>query len=50
MTIPLWLVLGLVVGISASRFPAARDSRVPVELALGLAASVAGGLLAILLG
>ena len=49
MTILLWTTLGLTIGVSASRVaPAPR--RVPIELALGLAASIVGGLLAIVLG
>jgi hypothetical protein len=50
MTIAIWLFLGLTIGVSASRLSSGAGSRVPVELALGLAASIVGGLLAILLG
>jgi hypothetical protein len=49
MTILLWTTLGLTIGVSASRVTSA-PRRVPIELALGLAASIAGGLLAIILG
>ena len=50
MTSPLWLTLGLTIGIVASRLPSGAGRRVQIELALGLAASVVGGLIAILLG
>jgi hypothetical protein len=46
----LWLVLGLTIGIAASRASSHGARRFPTELALGLVASIVGGLLAILLG
>jgi hypothetical protein len=50
MTILLWLTLGLIIGVAARRLSAGAERRVQIELALGLAASIAGGLIAILLG
>jgi len=51
MTILLWLALGLVAGAVARRFPDAPESgrRLHGDLALGLFASIAGGLLALFL-
>jgi uncharacterized membrane protein YeaQ/YmgE (transglycosylase-associated protein family) len=50
MTILLWLILGLAAGASASRLATDGTRRVPAELAVGLVASIAGGLLFLLLG
>jgi len=50
MTILLWLTIGLTIGVAASRLSSDASRRVHIELALGLVASIVGGLLAILLG
>ncbi len=50
MTILLWLILGLAAGVSASRLATDGPRRVPSELIIGLVASIAGGLLVIILG
>ena len=49
MTILLWLTLGLTVGVVARRLPRASESRIHAEVALGLVASIVGGLLALFL-
>lgn len=49
MTILLWLILGLAAGVSASRIATDGTRRVPSEVIIGLVASIAGGLLVILL-
>lgn len=46
-TLLLWLVLGLTVGVVARRLPRASESRLHAEVALGLVASIVGGLLAL---
>jgi hypothetical protein len=50
MAIFVWLMVGLAIGVSADRLSSRRFDRVAVELAVGLVASVACGLLLILLG
>jgi uncharacterized membrane protein YeaQ/YmgE (transglycosylase-associated protein family) len=47
MTILLWLTLGLMVGVVARRLPRASESRIQAEVALGLFASIVGGLIAL---
>ena len=50
MTILVWLTLGLTIGVVASRLPSFGERPVPAELALGLVASVIGGVLALVFG
>lgn len=49
MTIVLWLTLGLTVGVASARLHRSERGSLP-ELAVGLAASVVGGVLALLFG
>ena len=50
MAIFVWLMVGLAIGVSADRLSSRRFDRMAVELAIGLIASIAGGLLIVLLG
>jgi uncharacterized membrane protein YeaQ/YmgE (transglycosylase-associated protein family) len=50
MAIFVWLMVGLAIGVSADRLSTRRYDRFAVELAIGLVASIAGGLLFVLLG